>query len=59
MKIRITKELPVPEEVRPAIGSEHEVSNARPGPRGGVMYFFPIGITQIAALDTECEVVEE
>lgn len=58
MKIKITAELPVPENVRPAVGSIQEVVELAPMPNGKKFYMIMSGITKIGVAEEECEVVE-
>ena len=65
MKIKITVEMPVASEVKPEVGSIHEVIEDRPLDPKSVqsganhIYFFKHKGTRIGALNFECEVVEE
>lgn len=58
MKIKITKELPVAENVRPEVGSVHEVIGKTAAPMR-FMYFIQMDGAQIGVEPSECEVVEE
>lgn len=58
MKIKITEELPVAAEVRPEVGSIHEVVKA--GEQGTrTLYFIQMGGAQVGVFPRECEVVEK
>lgn len=64
MRIKITsEELPVAPEVRPEVGSVHEVVGQK-AVDAGVMYFIRVGGTggidgaQIGVMAGDCEVVE-
>ena len=65
MKIKITAEMPVASEVKPEVGSIHEVVEHQPLDPKSVqsganhIYFFKHKGTRIGALNFECEVVEE
>lgn len=65
MKIKITAELPVAEEICPKVGSIHEVIEDAPldpkRVRSGAshIYFINTGITRVGVLNFECEVIEE
>ena len=65
MKIKITVEMPVASEVKPEVGSIHEVVEHHPLDPKSVhsganhIYFFKHKGTRIGALNFECEVVEE
>ena len=65
MKIKITsEEIPVAPEVRPEVGSVHEVVEQKTVD-AGVMYFINVGGTggiagaQVGVMDGDCEIVEE
>ena len=64
MKIRITADMPVASEVKPEVGSIHEVIEDKPLDPKSVqsganhIYFFRNNGTRIGALNFECEVVE-
>ena len=58
MKIKIIAELPVSLDVKPEIGSVHEVEkteyrNLRP------LYFIKVGGAQVGVFGHECAIVEE
>lgn len=57
MRIKITADLPVASEVRPEIGSVHEVTGSK-DVSGGQIYFIKMGDAQIGVLSEECETVE-
>lgn len=65
MKIKIKADLPVASEIKPEIGSVHEVIEDRPldpkSVKSGAnhIYYIKSGITRIGVLNFECEVVEE
>lgn len=59
MKIKITAEPQVAQEVRPEVGTVHEVEDVRKTPLDHKLYMIKTGMAQIGILDTECEVVEE
>lgn len=62
MKIRITKNLPVAPNVKPEIGSIHEVmrTEGREGKPVGYrhIHFIKIGNAYVGVFDNECEVVK-
>ena len=59
MKIKITEELPVAENVRPEVGSVHEViGKQEDGPEYGLL-FIRMGDAQIGVAFHECEIVKE
>ena len=64
MKIKIKVELPVPECVRPAIGSIHEVVETDPATNEPIgrsrIYFILVGDhkARIGVFPSECEIVE-
>ena len=57
MNIRITADLPVAAEVKPEIGSIHEVIGSRLIPTRGMMYTIAMGRGQIGVFENECEEV--
>lgn len=57
MKIRITKDLPVAPEIKPEIGSVHEVISDRDAAEG-IMYIIKMGGANVGVFPTECEEVE-
>ena len=57
MKIRITQDVPVAADVKPKIGSVHEVEELAPMPNGKQFYMIRMGITRIGIADHECEVM--
>lgn len=65
MKIKILSDMPVANEVKPEIGSVHDVVDHHPLDPKSVqsganhIYFFKHKGTRIGALNFECEVVEE
>lgn len=59
MKIKITAELPVAPDVRPTIGSVHEVVELAPMPNGKQFYMIRDGITKIGVAENECIVLED
>lgn len=64
MRIRITKELPVEEAIRPAVGEVFEVvgrqeeSTIKPARRRPAMYSIQSGLARVGVLPDECEIVE-
>ena len=57
MKIKITKPLPVAAEVRPIVGSVHEVVKTEQRDRRRI-HFIKVGNAQVGVFSAECEVVE-
>lgn len=64
MNIRITKQLPVEEHVRPEVGRVYEVVfHQSEGPiyrglRRPEMFFIRVGLAQVGVRPDECEIVE-
>ena len=58
MKIRITAEIPVAPDVRPEVGSVHEVVELAPMPNGKQFFMIRAGITKIGIAAEECEVLD-
>lgn len=63
MKIKITKDLPVPDHARPAIGSTYEVVDSKrlsgqPIGRRRI-YFIMVAGERVGVYPEECEIVEE
>ena len=58
MRIQITENQPVPEEVRPQIGEEHDVFDTQRAPCDELLLFIRVGIAQIGVLSHKCAIVE-
>lgn len=59
VKIKITAELPVAPDVRPEVGSVHEVAELAPMPNGRMFYMINVGMTRIGVQKSECVVLED
>lgn len=59
MKIRITAEIPTAPELKPEIGSIHEVVDRELMPNGLRFFMIRAGMTKIAIAESECEVVRQ
>lgn len=59
MKIRITKNLPISEDIRPAVGATYDVEEieARDG-RGLNLFFIRVNGERVGVFSNECEVIE-
>lgn len=57
MKIKITKNIPIEKDLRPPIGSVHEVVESRAEP--GQIYFIEYNGEKIGIYGRECEIEEE
>ena len=58
MRIKITSEPGVCADVRPDVGTVHEVAEVRKTPLGRKLYIIKVDRAQIGILETECEIVE-
>lgn len=59
MQIKITAELPVPAEVKPEIGSVHEVLKSESIAGRGIMHTIAMGRGQVGVFENECEELGE
>ena len=65
MKVKIKADLPVASEIKPEIGSVHEVIEDAPldpkSVKSGAnhIYYIKSGMTRIGVLNFECEIVED
>lgn len=58
MKIKVIADLPVSPDVKPEIGSIHEVEKSEKK-NTRTLYFIKVGGAQVGVFDHECVIVEE
>ena len=58
MKIKVIADLPVSPDVKPEIGSVHEVKETKKS-HGRTLYFIKVGGAQVGVFGHECAIVEE
>ena len=58
MKIKVIADLPVSPDVRPEVGSVHEVTETKES-NGRTLHFIKVGGAQVGVFGHECVIVEE